>query len=172
MSYVALNAVGIDTKKIVEERILESDKSDLSNKSAGTRILAFKVFNKLFWDHPFFGRGNVKYGMGGEGKNDYKLRSFLGGRSSQIHVGHINVLYTYGLIGAFFFFSSLYLLLRKLYTTAKITGVWAPLFGVLCFVLINFTHVTFSIFEMGLMIAIFVNKYESQRIDNYKYVNA
>ncbi len=172
LSFIALNSVGIDTKKIVNERILESDKSNLSQKSAGTRILAFKAFNILFWEHPVFGVGNIKYGMGAAGKNDYKLRTVLGGHSSQIHVGHINMLYTYGIIGAFFFFTSLFLLLRNLYKTAKISKVWAPFFGILCFIFINFTHVTFSIFEMGLMIAIFVNKYQSQKIMDNKIIYA
>ena len=157
--FFALNSVGIDSKKIVEDRILESDKKDISKKSAGTRLLAIKVFNKLYWYNPIFGKGSIKYGMGGTGKQDYELKKALAGHSSQLHVGYLSVLYMYGILGASFFFIFLILLIRKLYKDAKKTGYWAPLLGALGFVLANVTLVTFNFFQMGLLLSLVVNTY-------------
>lgn len=161
-SFFLLNSLGIDSKKIIEQRILESDKN-MSEKSAGTRILALKALNEFYWDHPLFGIGNIKYGMGGTGMQDYKLRSFLKGRSSQIHVGYASLLYMYGFVGAVFFLSFLFLLLKKLYKDAKFTSYWAPFLGILGFVLSNFTMVSFVVFEMGLIIAMVADKYYVQQ---------
>jgi len=71
-----------------------SDKNNINQTSAGTRILAFKAFNDLYWDNPL-GTGPIRYGMGGTGKQDYKLRSFLKDRSSQMHVGYLSLFYMY-----------------------------------------------------------------------------
>ncbi len=163
MSLFALNYVGIDASGIIKDRVLESNKKDLSQKSAGTRILAFKAFDLFYWNHPLFGIGPVKYGMGGTNKQDYKLRSFLRGRSSQIHVGYLSLFYMYGMIGGFFFLSFLFLILNKLYQNAKITGIWAPFMGFFGFALANLTLVTFSVYEMGLFIVLIADKYYSQQ---------
>ena len=104
-SFFVLSAVGMDVEGMVKERILESDKKDISQKSAGTRLLAFKVFNKLYWKNAVFGVGDIKYGMGGTDKHNYELERALAGRSSQIHVGYLSLFYIYGIIGAFFIFS-------------------------------------------------------------------
>lgn len=164
-SFFILNSMGVDINKIVVNRILEENKSKgLENKSAGTRILAFKAFKTLFWENPIFGVGNIKYGMGGTDRQDYKLRSFLKGRSSQLHVGFLSLLYMYGIVGALFFNMFLYLLLKKLYLNAVTTRVWAPFLGILGFAIANLTLVNFSIFQMGFIIAMVADKYYSQSI--------
>lgn len=154
----ALTSTGLNVTGIIEERILEKDK-DINDKSAGTRLLAFTIFNKFFWDHPFLGAGNVKYGMGGTGENEYKLRRALNKKSSQLHVGYLSLLYRYGLIGAFFLLGFLYLLLRKLYKDSRQTRYWAPFLGVLGFALANLTLVFFTFFQMGLLLVLLANKY-------------
>ncbi len=156
---VSLDFSGINATGILKERILESDKKDISQTTAGTRVLALYALNKFFWDNPVLGKGNIKFGMGGTGKQDYKLRKFLGGRSSQIHVGYASLLYMYGLIGALFFLSFLILILKKLYKTGKILGVWAPFLGFLGIALANLTLVYFMIFEMGLIIVLVADRY-------------
>ena len=45
-------------------------------------------------------------------KQEFKLRQFLKGRSSQIHVGYLSLFYLYGLIGGVFFISFLKSILR------------------------------------------------------------
>lgn len=164
ISFFVLNFAGIDTSSIVKDRILESNKSDISQKSAGTRLLALKAFNKFYWDHPFLGVGSIKYGMGGTGKQDYRLRSFLNGRSSQMHVGYVSLLYMYGLVGGILFLSFLFLLLKKLYKNAKVVKVWAPFLGFLGFAIANLTLVSFNVFHMGLIIVLVVDKYYNQNL--------
>jgi len=156
--YFTLNAIGINVKAIVEERILE--KGEGSDKSsASTRLLAFTVFNKFYWKNPIFGVGDQKYGMGAPGHHNYELSKALGGRSSQIHVGYLSLFYTYGVIGGVFFITFLILLMIKLYKDAKETTLWAPFLGLLGFVLANFTLVHFSVLEIGLIFSLLVNKY-------------
>ena len=161
-TYLALNSVGINTEAIIKDRILESDKKDISKKSAGTRLLAIKVFDKVFWDNPILGRGNVKYGLGGDGKQDYKLKKALGGHSSQIHVGYLSLLYIYGIIGSFFFLGFLFLLLKRLYNEGKVTGIWAPFLGILGLAFANLTMVYFSLLEMGFIIVLVASRFYKQ----------
>ena len=164
LSFFVLDKAGIDVKGIVVERILESDKKDMSQKSAGTRLLAFEAFNRLFWKQPFFGKGSYKYGLGGTGKQDYELHSFLRGRSSQMHVGYLSLLYMYGLIGGSLFLTSLYLLLKRLYKNAKLTGMWSPYLGFLGVAIANLTLVMFSYYEMGLIVALVADRFYRQNL--------
>lgn len=157
-AFLAMNVAGLDTKKILEDRILESDKG-IHEKSAGTRLLAFKAFNQLYWDNPLFGVGNIKYGMGGTGEQDFKLKRILRGHSSQIHVGYLSLLYMYGFVGFILFTSFLGSLLLKLYRDANKTRLWAPFLVIVGFSLNNFTEVTFQIFEMGTIIVLAMNQF-------------
>jgi len=162
LSLFALKAVGIDAAGIVNERILEKDKANMKQTTAGTRLLAFEAFGKLFWNKPILGNGNKRYGMGGTGKQDLELRRILKGRSSQIHVGYLSLLYKYGIVGGFFFLGFLYLFLKQLYKNAKIVGIWAPFLGMMGLVLANLTLVHFSVMQMGFLIILIADKFYSQ----------
>ena len=166
ISYLFLNLSGFDPEGIINNRILENEKSNIHHSSAGTRILAFEAFNRLYWDKPFLGAGDIRYGMGGIGEQEYKLRSILKGRSSQIHVGYLSLFYMYGLFGGFIFLSFLFLLLKKLYSNAKKTQRWAPFLAFFGFFLANWTQVTFSIFEMGLIIVLIADKFYIQNLNS------
>lgn len=160
---IGLSTFGVDIKGIAEDRILESNKkAGIENKSASSRLLAFTVFGKLFIQNPILGRGSVKYGMGGSGEQDYKLKKILSGRSSQIHVGYLSLLYMYGLVGGFLFLTFLYLILKKLYLNAKRMKKWAPFLGILGFAVANLTLVTFHFYQVGLLYALFANGYYLQ----------
>lgn len=172
-SFYILKGVGIDIEGIINTRILESDKRNLNEKTASTRLLAFKAFNELYWDNPFFGKGDIKYGMAApEGKQDYKLSRFLRGRSSQIHVGYLSLFYLYGLVGAILFLSFLFMLLKRLYNDAIKTNVWAPFLGFLGFAVANLTLVSFEFFHMGFIIAFLANKYYTQENNEKIMINA
>ena len=174
LGYSTLNLVNIDVDEIIEKRILESDKGSRSS-SAGTRLFAFEVFGKVFWDEPVFGAGDQKYGMGGTGQHNYNLRKLLGKRTAQIHVGYLSLFYKFGLVGGFFFVGFIISLIKSLYKTAKNKNVWTPFLAVLGFALINLTQVNFSFFEVGLIIVLFVNRYYIQpqsavnKIEKYAY---
>ncbi|MDY7394101.1 O-antigen ligase family protein [Aureibaculum sp. 2210JD6-5] len=159
ISYFTLNTIGVNAEGIVKERILENDKKKVSQKSAGTRLLAIQVFNKLYWKNAVFGKGSIKYGMGGTGKQDYELQKALARKSSQLHVGYLSLLYMYGFVGGSLFLIFLFLFLKKLYLNAKRTSSWAPFFGIMGFAVANLTLVTFSVFEMGLIFAVLADKY-------------
>ena len=169
-SYTLLDSAGIDVKGIVEDRLLEKGKSK-SDTSATTRILAFKVFGRLYWKNAVFGVGDMKYGMasGKKGHHNYELSKALGGRSSQIHVGYLSLFYLYGMIGGICFFLFLFYLMKRLFRNAKKTSLWAPFFGILCFILANFTLVAYSVLELGLIFSILSSKY-SLEIHNKKQI--
>lgn len=157
-SYVVLKSVGVKVDNVIEERILESD-NNANNTSYSTRILAIYAFNELFRENPVFGKGNEKYGIGGTGKQDYKLRRILGGHSSQIHIGYLSLLYYYGIVGGFLYFGFLFLLFKRLLKNAKLTGVYGPFIAMLCFLITNLVMVTFGLLEAGLIIALMADRY-------------
>lgn len=163
--FIFLNIFGIGSEKILKERIFESGKRNLEEKSAGTRLLAFKAFNEFYWDNPILGVGNHAYGFGGTGIQDYKLRNFLKARSSQIHVGYLSLLYMYGLVGGVLFLSFLFLLLKKMYMNSNSTKRWAPFLGMMGLAINNLVDVNFQLFVMGLILSLVVDKYYSQSIN-------
>lgn len=155
---------------IIENRILEKSHGGLEQGSASTRILAFYVFGQLYPGHPIFGKGDF-HTFNKTTDKDFALARALGGRSSQIHVGYLSLLYYYGIAGGLLFLLSLYYLMKRLYRRAKFTKHWASYIGILGFVLANFTLVNFSLFHAGLIIAIvfdryyFLQKLNSRKID-------
>lgn len=168
VGYVSLDAAGVEIDKIIQNRVLEKNKGGLTKGSASTRLLAFEAFDRFFWENPIFGVGNIKYGMGGTGRQDYKLERFLAGKSSQIHVGYLSLFYMYGVTGGLMFIIFLFLLLSKLYKDAKLTGRWASFLGLLGFGLANFTLVEFSVFELGIIITLMANKHFVQQAQQIK----
>lgn len=151
--------VGVPIKQIWEERILEVDKKELTDKTAGTRILAVNAFIELFPKDPIFGVGQYKYGIGGSGKNNNELERLLKGRSSQMHVGFLNLFYTYGLLGGSLFFIACVLIIRRFYRTAKLSKQWAPFYGILGLFLENLTLVFLSFYTVGLLLCFILENY-------------
>jgi hypothetical protein len=86
----------------------------------------------------------------------------LRGRSSQIHVGYLSLLYYYGLIGGLIYLAFLFSIAKETLRVAKRTFHWGPFFAILQFILTNLTGVVFDLFMMGMVMAIFYHKYYSQ----------
>lgn len=82
---------------------------------------------------------------------------FIG--SSQFHVGYLQHLISYGLVGSFLLFGFWFMLAKKLYKTAKTTGYWGSFFAFLVFFWANATLVMYSIFFYGLLFAFIFDKY-------------
>ncbi len=163
-SFSLLESYNIPVTKIFQERVLETKRGGLAQGSAGTRILAFYVFYKLFPEHPILGKGYI-HDFSGDSK-DHELVNAIGGRSSQIHVGYLSLFYYYGIIGGGIFILFLYHLMKKLKKDAKQTHFWGAYFAYLGFVLANLTLVTFTVFWVGLNMALIFNRYYVLRLKN------
>ena len=79
--------------------------------------------------------------------------------SSHIHVGYLSHLVAYGIVGCFFLFGFWFLLVKKLYRTAKQTNYWGSFFAFLTFLWAFATFSHSSIFLYGLIFALVFNKY-------------
>jgi hypothetical protein len=160
--YFGAKAVNYDIDKLITERILESNRrGGMVKGSAGTRIVAFEVFGKLFPKHPIWGKGFL-HGFGRRGSHDFELVKAIAGRSSQIHVGYLSLFYYYGLFGGGIYVLFLISLTRKLRRDAKLHGRWGPLIGWIMFLVSNLTLVMLHIYIMGLMIIFLFNQYYIQ----------
>lgn len=165
ISLQGLKLIGINIRSIIDYRILESDKTDIRKTSAGSRILAFKVFGKLYPKNPIFGVGSRKYGIGGTGKHDKNLQRELRGRSSQIHIGYLSVFYYFGFFGGIFFLLFLWYMMKRIYVAARLRDAWGPFFGMLILVIANLTLVDYGIFNIGPIICLVFYRYYTQSFD-------
>ena len=137
-----LIVTGFDIDGYIQNRILAN--------SASTRLLAFEIFQKFFGQNPWFGSGVHL-------SNEVIVA--LAGRSSQIHVGYLAHLYSYGIIGSFFAFGFWFLIARRFYKTAKITQFWGSFVGISIFLWANVTLVYYVIFTYGLMMSFLFDRY-------------
>ncbi len=154
--YVALS-VNIPVDKFINERILEKTSGGLEHSAAGTRILAANVFVKLFPDNPVFGVGQRLWDYGSTG--DQTLATALQGRSSQMHVGYLTLLYDYGIAGAIPFILFLIAITKKLYKDSKLHNNWGVFLGFLGFIVSNLTLVNFSLLFSGIIILLVYNNH-------------
>ncbi|NND33198.1 MAG: hypothetical protein HKN76_11460 [Saprospiraceae bacterium] len=133
---------GVDLNKMVQDRLL--------SESAGTRIYAFEVFGKVFHENPIFGTGGV---------DTERMLMLIQGKTSQIHVGWLKILYYHGLIGTLIYATFIFSLLTYLFKLAKVNNYWGSFFALLAFVVANGTLVEFSIYYHGLLLAILFAPY-------------
>lgn len=150
LAFQIMNYLDINYNRIIEERILEKNKGGLMEGSAGTRILAFKLFFEFYPENPIFGTGGIQ---------TEELKDARGGRTSQIHVGFLSLFYYYGAVGGIFYILFLYFLLKKMNDVAKTTGFWGSFFTMLTFVAANMTLVSLHVFKMGIILALVFHKY-------------
>ncbi|WP_430814652.1 O-antigen ligase family protein [Carboxylicivirga sp. RSCT41] len=142
---IGLNLIGFDVEGYVEQRLLAD--------SASTRLLAFEIFQKFFGRNPWFGTGVHL-------TNEVIVA--LAGRSSQIHVGYLAHLYSYGIIGSFFVFGFWLSIFFRFRRTAIRTAYWGSLVGILVFLWANVTLVTYQIFTYGIMMSFLFDRYYHQ----------
>ena len=132
--YELFSLSGMNIEKYYNDRIMD--------KTADTRVLAFKLFSESFPQNPFLGTGV---------RVDEELKMALAKRSSQIHVGYLSCLYEYGIIGSLFLFTFWALVARKFYRIAKVSKQYGIFIGFLCLIFANLTFVTYSVFEVGII---------------------
>lgn len=165
LGYVGFKQLNVNVDEIVQERILDSDARSLETSSAGGRILAFAIFAETFPKHPFFGKG--KFFKSGHGE-DVELLRLLAGRSYQIHVGYLALLYYYGLVGGGFYLLFVLAMARKLFHDARQTTYWAPFLAWLLYMLNNFTDVFIHFDFMGILVVLILNTYLLQKLNEEK----
>ncbi len=120
-----------------------------------TRYLAISNFIKFFPESPIFGTGFLT--------DDIKTASNLVG-SSHIHVGYLSHLVYYGLIGCILLFGSWYLMIRKLYKTAKSTNYYGSFIGFLTFFTAFATMSQSVLFYSGIIFCFVFDKYYFDKI--------
>ena len=87
--------------------------------------------------------------------------------SSQIHVGYLAHLVSYGIVGSFFFFGFLFMIAKSLFRHAKITNYWGSFFAFLIFLWAEATLVHYTIFFTGLIFALVFDKYYYDKYCEY-----
>ncbi len=163
VSYHGSKFIGLDTDKIINERVLETNKGGILSGTASTRLLAFEIFNRLYFKTPIFGKGRF-HSIGDEGIRDNELIRLLRRRSSHIHVGYLSLFYYYGLIGGIIYLLFLFFITKETYKGARLTNCWGPFFAILQFLITNLTGTVLNVFITGIIIALVYHKYYTQDI--------
>lgn len=151
-SYVAFSSIPF-LNQILKDRILETSNSNEETRTMHTRIIAIEAFIRCFPDQPILGAGNTKYSAGAKGQWNYKLTTFLAGRSSQIHVGFLSLFYLYGLVGGSLFVIFMYLALKRLYVKSKQYNFTAVFWGLMVLPVANIGLVSFNVISAGVLLS-------------------
>lgn len=146
----SLQYLGYDFQQWYEERLLSEGSLEET-----TRFKSVDNFIVFFPQKPFFGTGGLT--------DDIREASRKVG-SSHIHIGYLSHLIYYGTVGCFFLFGFWYLLAKRLYTSAKLSGYWGSFFGFLTFLWSFATMSQSAIFYYGIFFCLVFDKYFS-----YKY---
>lgn len=137
----SLKYMGYDMQKWYKERLFAE-----GHVSETTRYKAFSNFSRFFPQHMFVGTGvhlteEIR-------KASHKISS------SQIHVGYLSHLVSYGLIGSVLLFGFWFCLAKRLYQTARRTNYWGSFFAFCIYFWAQATFVNYSLFFPGLLIAL------------------
>jgi len=125
-----------------------------------TRYYALENFHIFFPQKPWFGTGVHLT------DEIYAASRAVG--SSQIHVGYLSHLVSYGIVGSFFLFGFWIWLAITLWRHAKITGYWGSFYAFLIFLWGEATWVHFSLFHYGIIFALIFDNYY---LNNYYHNN-
>lgn len=169
--YQILGYLGYNMSDWFKERLLVE-----GSLKETTRYKAIGNFLEFFPKTPIFGVGVHMT------KEIQEASNAVG--SSQIHVGYLAHLVSYGLVGSFLLFGFWFLLAKKLYKTAKFTNYWGSFFAFLTYLWAQATLVNYSIFFYGLLFALVFDKYfkdsyeaglvlkEAERVQSIKIVSS
>ncbi len=138
--------VGYDIDTFYRERLF-AEESIVET----TRYKAIETFKEFFPKKPILGTGVHL-------TEEIKEASIDVG-SSQIHVGYLSHLVSYGIIGSFLLFGFWFNLAKHLYRNAKRTKYWGAFFAFQIFFFAQATLVNYSIFTTGLLFAFVFDKY-------------
>jgi|WetSurSiteA1Bulk_404760.scaffolds.fasta_scaffold01196_6 O-antigen ligase len=160
LTFFVLKRFNINVDRIVNERILEKQSGGITKGTGSTRILAFKLFFKLFPEKPLFGAGQ---------QITKELDILLASRSSQIHVGYLSLFFYFGIVGGTIYLMFLYFLTKRLYRHALFHQYWGPFFGWLGFLLANLTLVYLYPWDAGLMLCFIFDRHYFLKAQQLKF---
>ncbi len=143
--FFLLSYIGYDLNQWYDNRLL----SEGSLKET-SRYHAWLNFQRFFPENPLFGTGVHM-------TREIRIASNEAG-SSQIHVGYLAHLVSYGVFGSLLLFGSWFLLLRKLYIRARLSKYYGSFFAFFVFIWANATLVKYSMFYYGLIFAFIFDK--------------
>jgi hypothetical protein len=138
-----LQFIGYDIDNFYDVRI-----NDTTNNNA--RIVGFNAFLKVFPQNPILGIGDQKASS---------IVNELKGLAPIIHIGYLNHLTVYGLLGSVFLFGFWIGLFRRIYIRAKKTNYWPAVLALIFFFWANVSLVMYSIFFSGLLLNLILEKY-------------
>lgn len=147
----SLKYLGYNYSSWYQERLFAE--GEISNS---TRYGAFLTFAEFFPQKPIFGTGVHLT------KEIEKASREI--HSSQIHVGYLSHLVSYGLVGSFLLFGFWFMLAKRLYKTAKKTKYWGSFFAFLIYFWAQAALVNYSIFFTGLIFALVFDKYHYDKL--------
>lgn len=88
------------------------------------------------------------------------------GVSSQVHVGYLDHLISWGIIGSIFYFGFLIMVIWEFRKTALHSQFWGSFYAICIFMFANLTLVKHHMFFYGILYAFVFNKYfESKKCD-------
>ncbi len=149
-----LQLIGYDINSYIQERLLDA--------SGGTRLLALEIFARFFPENPFFGTGTHL---------THEVFVALADRSSQIHVGYLAHLFSYGIVGTFLALLFWGLIALRLWKVGRRTGFYGSFFGFLVFLWANVSMVFYWVFTFGLALAyLFASYYDRKQIEENEYI--
>lgn len=148
--YFILHALGYDLLDWYHKRLLaEGSIEDNTRYKAWSTFIYF--FPKYFlWGTGVFNAPDV-------------ARASRAIGSSQIHVGYLAHLVSFGIVGSFFYFGFLFMLAKNLFRSAKMTNYWGAFFALLIFLWSEATLVYYSIFLPGIIFALVYDKFYSDK---------
>lgn len=159
-SIILTKYLHFDFQEYYEQRLFRE--GSIKNTS---RYFAFTTFGKFFPEHPVFG-----YGV----HLTDEMKDFIEGKSSQIHVGYLQHLVSYGIAGSIILFGFWFYCLQFLYRRAKKTKFYGSFYGFLMIIWGNVTLVTYEIFFVGIILSFVFDKYywDRYRIQQLQRYNA
>jgi hypothetical protein len=145
-----LKFAGYNLDEFILERLFPEQ--DIKRSS---RFFALEIFSQFFYKSIWIGTGQHLTSQ---------IKDALGGYSSQIHVGYLSHLVSYGIIGSFFLFMFWFHLVKNQLAIAVKTKYYGSFFAFVIFLWANVTLVYYSIFTYGLIISLVYAKYFQQSI--------
>ena len=149
--FFSAQVLNYDINKYFNERVFHEE-----SIQKNTRVIAVYTFLEFFPKNPFFGDGFRV-------SDEVRQASNAAG-SSHIHVGYLQRLVSYGIVGCFFLFTFLFLFTKRLWKIGKKHHFYGGFIAFSIFIFANATFTHFSFFFFGIVISLLITfNYEKEQ---------